>query len=230
MKNVEKNSKIKVFGIISGVLLIIAFGIGRAQAQDHWDSYFQSILVDPPEAFIVSGLQNISENGNGKVAIDLGSGVGHETKLLLQKGYKVIAIDSNPRVYPYMLSQPGISQYKSNLQFIGSKFENINFEKLPRTDLVISSFALPFVSKHHFNRVWQNIVATIKPGGYIIVNLFDSKFSFYNNKYQMTFHSKNEAKALFSNFKIISFREMRSDPLKPGNQNHYYVIVAKKLY
>ena len=45
----------------------------------------------------------------------------------------------------------------------------------------------------------------------------------------MTFHTKNEAKALFTNFKIIEFREVRNDPTKPGTKNHYYVIVAKKL-
>ncbi len=229
MKVVEKTSLICCREIVFILFFTLTFGVGVVNAQNHWDEHFQTILDDPPEQFVVSGLNRIGEKGNGKVAIDLGSSVGHETKLLLQKGYKVIAVDSNAKALDYMMMQTGIRQYKPKLTTINSKFESLNFTKLPQADLVVSSFALPFVSRNKFKRVWQDITANIKPGGHIIVNLFDSSFSFYNNKSNMTFHTKSEAKALFTNFKIIEFREVRNDPLKPGTKNHYYVIVAEKL-
>jgi SAM-dependent methyltransferase len=217
------------FTIVCFLFFIFSFEIQAQSTSHHWDEYFQSQLHSPPEKFIISGLQKISGSGVGKTAIDLGSGVGHETKLLLQKGYKVIAVDGNPRALQYMQLLPGIQKYKPNLTTINTKFEKLIFKKLPQTDLVISSFALPFVPKREFNRVWQDIVASIKPGGYIIVNLFDPRFSFNNSKDQMTFHTKNQALALFANMKIVEFREMRNDPLKGGAANHYYVIIAKKI-
>lgn len=218
------------WGTFLGFILIMLFTAGVAKANNvSQDQFFKNILLDPPEQFVVSGLNKIPNSGHGKIAIDLGASVGHETKLLLQKGYEVIAVDSNARALQFLMLQPGIVKHKSKLKTINAKFEHINYSKLPQSDLIISSFALPFVPKKDFPRVWQNITSSIKPGGYIIINLFDPSYTFYHNQQDMTFHTKNEALALFNNFKIIEFREMRSDPLKPGSDNHYYVIVAKKL-
>jgi SAM-dependent methyltransferase len=226
MKDVENSRLISYLGFF--YIMFFALGISHAQNGSQ-DEYFRSILLNPPEKFVVSGLNKIPNSGSGKIAIDLGSSIGHETKFLLQRGYNVIAVDSNSRALQFMMLQPGMTKLKSKLTTINSTFERLDFSKLPQSDLIISSFALPFINKKDFNRVWNDITSTIKPGGHIIVNLFDPGFTFFNNKYDMTFHTKNEAKALFSNFKILEFREMRNDPLKPGSKNHYYVIVARKL-
>lgn len=218
----------RVSGFIS-LLFILFVGYSSFACANQWDTYFQNQLTEPPEQFIISGLKRIPSAGHGSVAIDLGSGVGHETKLLLDRGYKVFAVDANERALHYMQYLPGISKHKSNLKTINSKFENLNFANLPRADLIISSFALPFVSKGNFHRVWENISNKIKPGGYVIINLFDAKFSFYNNKHNMSFHSKSEALALLKGFKVIEFRTVRSDSEKSNAKSIYYVIVAQKL-
>jgi len=211
-------------------LLAILQHCGICQAnQDQWDTYFASKLRNPPEQFIVSGLREIATSGSGKVAIDLGCGIGHETKLLLQNKYKVIAVDANARALHYMMLLPGMAKYKSNLTTINSSFETLNFSNLPQVDLIISSFALPFVPKQDFKRVWQNVIATIKPGGHIIVNLFDPNYEFYNNKDNMSFHTKSAALALFNDFNIIDFRVVKSASLQQGENNLYYIIIAQKL-
>jgi SAM-dependent methyltransferase len=225
MKVVEKSRLMTLLGFIA--ILFCTVNIAFA---NQWDHYFQSISHKRPEPFIVSGLKKIPDQGNGKIAIDLGASIGHETALLLQKGYKVIAVDSNAYAFKYMLQQPGIAKYQSHLTTINTSFEHLDFSTLPKSDLVISSFALPFVGKSDFNRVWNNIAATVKPGGYVIINLFAPGFTFPNTQKDMTFHTKQEALALFKNFKIIEFREMRNDPRKPGKDKHFYVIIAKKLH
>ncbi|MGD9591496.1 MAG: class I SAM-dependent methyltransferase [Candidatus Berkiella sp.] len=226
MKVVGNNS-LKILSCLMLVLFSsLITSLAKANSEDR---YFQSIMHAPPEEFVVMGLSKIPGNGTNKVALDLGSSIGRETKLLLQKGYHVIAVDNNARALQFMKSQSGISKYKSNLKTVNASFENLDFKKLPKSDLVISSFALPFVPKSQFNRVWQELTASIKPGGHIIVNLFDPIYQFYSNNNEMTFHTKSQAQALFHNFTIIEFKAMRSDPLKPGSKNHYYVIVAKKL-
>lgn len=225
MKGVENNRLIRYFCLS---ILLFTCAITHAQGANNQNEYFRSIKHTPPEKFVVSGLQKIPNNGNGKIAIDLGSSIGQETKYLLKKGYNVIAVDSNAEALNFMKSHI-VSQSASKLKTINAKFERLDFKKLPQSDLIISSFALPFIPKKNFNRVWQDITASIKPGGHIIVNLFDPGFTFVNKKVDMTFHTKKQALALFGNFKIIEFREMRNDPLKPGSKNHYYVIVARKL-
>ncbi|MGD9591155.1 MAG: class I SAM-dependent methyltransferase [Candidatus Berkiella sp.] len=195
-----------------------------------WENYFKSKLNDPPAGFVVSGLQYIDNNHPGKVALDLGAGVGHETMVLLKQGYNVIAVDGEENAFKYMMALPGIQNYRSHLRTIVSDFEKLNFKDIPPTDLVVASFALPFVPAKEFDKVWGNVVNTIKPGGYIIVNLFDSSFSFIEERFRpsMTFHTKEQALSLFKQFNIIYFNEVMNDATKPGTQNHYYVFIAKK--
>jgi SAM-dependent methyltransferase len=203
--------------------------------ENRWETYFKRKVYDPPAGFVVDGVKFIQSNpqgGQGKIAVDLGSGVGHETLFLLKFGYKVIAVDSEEVSFKYMMELPDIQKYSQNLTTIISTFENLNYLTLPPTDLVIASFSLPFVPERDFSKVWLNIVNTIKPGGYIIVNLFDSDFSFFDKRFRpnMTFHTKEKAMELFSQFNIIYFKEVTAEALKPGTQNHYYVFIAKKMH
>ncbi|MCS5711572.1 methyltransferase domain-containing protein [Candidatus Berkiella aquae] len=196
----------------------------------YWEAYFKAKLRDPPTGFIVDGLNAIQQNSPNKIALDLGCGVGHETLQLLQRGYQVVAVDSQAEAFEYMKQQPNILQYQGNLRTIVSTFEKLPFSELPQVDLVIASFALPFMKTQDFNPTWQKIVEKIKPGGYFIGNFFAPDFSFFAEKFRshMTFHSKAEAMALLNGFEIVGFQEVNVPGTKPGTMNHYYVFMGKK--
>lgn len=197
----------------------------------YWEAYFKAKLRDPPAGFVIEGLEAIQQKNPHKVAIDLGCGVGHETLQLLQRGYQVIAIDGQAEAFEYMKQQPNIGPYLGNLRTVVASFEKLNFNELPSADLVVASFALPFMRATDFNSTWQKVVAKIKPGGYFIGNLFAPDFSFFADKFRgsMTFHTKPEALALFHGFEVVGFQEVKAPGTKPGTMNHYYVFVAKKL-
>lgn len=196
----------------------------------YWEAYFKAKLRDPPAGFVVEGLNAIKQNDPHKVAIDLGCGVGHETVQLLQRGYNVVAVDGQAEAFDYLKQQPNIGPYLGHLRTIVSSFEKLNFSELPQADLVVASFALPFMRANDFNNTWQKVVAKIKPGGYFIGNLFAPDFSFFADKFRgsMTFHSKPEALALFNGFEVVGFQEVKAPGTKPGTINHYYVFIAKK--
>lgn len=223
-----------------GILCLI-FGLHLAHAsevapktketsENRWDKYFKRKLFDPPAGFVVEALKVIPRSNQRKIALDLGSGVGHETLLLLKHGYQVIAIDKNETAFKYMFQQPAIQPFQQHVKKIVSPFEKVPFAELPSVDLVVASFSLPFVAKKDFNKVWKDVAQQIKPGGYFIGNVFDEGFSFFDQKFRphMTFHTKEEARNLFQDFDILYFKEVRADSLKKGTQNHYYVIIAKK--
>ncbi|HRE31877.1 MAG TPA: class I SAM-dependent methyltransferase, partial [Candidatus Berkiella sp.] len=73
-------------------------------------------------------------------------------------GYRVVAVDSQAEAFEYMKQQPNILQYQGNLRTIVSTFEKLPFGELPQVDLVIASFALPFMKTQDFNPTWQKIV------------------------------------------------------------------------
>jgi len=200
------------------------------KSNPYWSAYFNKKMHDLPSEFVVAGLKKLSQQGN-KIAIDLGAGVGHETLLLLQKGYNVIAIDGEQNAFEYMNLQPGIQKFHANLRTIVSSFENIDYTTLPAVDLVVASFSLPFVAKKDFETVWTNVVNKIKPGGYFIGNLFDPGFTFFGEKFRpkMSFHTKEQAFNLFNRFTIVEFKEINAPSINDGTYHHYYVIIAKKI-
>lgn len=197
----------------------------------YWDAYFKSKLNDPPAGFVVEALNALQQNNPNKIAIDLGCGVGHETLELLKKGYHVVAIDGQGQAFDYMKQLPNMPQYESHLKTVVSSFEKLNFAELPEADIIVASFALPFMKPEDFNRVWTQVKSKIKPGGYFVGNFFDPDYNFFQAKFRasMTFHSKAQAMALFHGFQIVGFQEVNAPALKAGAMNHYYAFVGKKL-
>lgn len=208
-----------LWGVFSGVY---------AKSNPYWERYFEAKQSDPPAEFVVAGLKQISLP-KGAVAIDLGAGVGHETALLLQRGFYVIAVDGEPKALEWIQKHPHIRQQPSpDLKTVCALFENLDFRTLPSADLVVASFALPFVPRAAFDRVWQSVVRKVKPGGYFIGNFFDAKFAFARRfRPKMSFHTKRDTLDLFSEFELIRFQEIKRIDEK-GKKQHYYAVVAKK--
>lgn len=211
------------------VLLVVFIGLWNFKPNP-WDNYFRKKLNDPPRDFIIKGLQNIPNPNSAEVAIDLGAGVGHETYLLLQKGYNVIAIDNQKAAFDIMLKRPEIMPYKDRLTTYETSFEKIDFQKMPSAGIVIASFALPFCKPEQFNQFWNHVSGQIKPGGYFIGNTFDPGFTAFkgNSRKNMTFHTKAETISLFKEFNVLKFKEVKKPAAQKGLFDHYYEVVAIK--
>jgi tellurite methyltransferase len=212
-------------------LLIVAGGFLYAwAAPNKWDAYFDAKLQEPPRQFIKDALQMLPA-AHGKIyAIDLGAGVGHETLLLLQKGYHVVAVDNQKIAFDYMLKRPEITPYKDHLITKVTAFEGFDFNELPNIDVVVASFSLPFCKKENFDAFWLSLVAKIPSGGYFIGNTFDPGFTAFRDKDRehMTFHAREQTLKLFDDFKIISFKEVKKPANEPGKFDHYYEVIAQK--
>lgn len=120
----KKRKKVTIICSIVFVVLITCCGAWLLKPNP-WDRYFHKKLSDPPRDFIVAQLNTIPIPSSDEVAIDLGSGVGHETYLLLQKGYSVIAIDNQKIAFDMMLKRPEIIPYKDHLKTYEVSFEKI---------------------------------------------------------------------------------------------------------
>ena len=197
---------------------------------NRWESYYINKLNEPAREFIVQALKTIPNPKSGDVALDLGAGVGHETLLLLEKGYNVIALDKQKIAFDFMLKRPEITQYKDHLKTIISSFEDLNFTLLPDLDIVIASFSMPFINPKDFDEFWNHLVEKIKPSGYFIGNTFDPGFTTFNEKDRsvMTFHTKQQTMDLLKKFTILSFKKVKDASKSPGKYTHHYEIIAQK--
>ena len=106
------------------------------------------------------------------IAIDFGAGYeGADTAYLLKKGYQVIAIDQSKEKLQVLGSKKEIYDYSSRLRTIASRFEDLNWVAIPPVDFFIAFLSLSGMQVEDFPKVWKNIVAHIKPGGFFVGDL-----------------------------------------------------------
>jgi len=211
-------------------LIFLVFFIFLMLKPNRWDAYFQKKLNDTPREFVVNSLKSIPNPTPNATAIDFGAGVGHETLLLLQKRYTVLAIDNQKSALKILLNRTDIKPYHNHIKTYESSFEKLNLKNTPKSDIVIASFALPFCNSRKFNQFWHQVRENIKPGGYFIGNTFDPGFTAFEKKdrVNMTFHTKSETIKLFDDFEILTLNEVKKEATTPGKDDHYYEIVARK--
>lgn len=106
--------------------------------------------------------------------------------------------------------------------FIQSDFEEL--KELPKADLILSLFSLPFCNPDKFKDLWVNICNSISDGKYFLGN-FLGKNDEWIFKKNMTFMSLQEIENLFRNFEIITISEKEYDkPTAMGKMKHWDVI------
>lgn len=212
------------------IVAILVVNIILYIKSNRWEGYYINKLNEPAREFIVQALKTIPNPKSGDIALDLGAGVGHETLLLLEKNYNVIALDKQKIAFDFMYKRPEITQYKDRLKTIIASFEDLDFTLLPDLDMVIASFSIPFVNPKNFDDFWTHLVDKIKSNGYFIGNMFDPGFTTFNEKDRsvMSFHTKQQTIGLLKKFTILSFKEVKEAAKDPGKYVHHYEIIAQK--
>ncbi len=99
-------------------------------------------------------------NAEPGLAIDLGCGDGVETRELAERGWQVLAIDSDPGVDDRVRAGLG-QEASSRVETRCATFEALG--ELPRADLVYAGFALPFCDPTRFPYLWADIRGAVRP-------------------------------------------------------------------
>lgn len=182
-------------------------------------------------------LQNVCNYYNKKKLefLDLGCGQGRDSLFMLQKGFKVTAVDS---------SREGIKKIKESIQANNLSISDINllcediktFKIEKNKYTIINAFnSLQFLLKK--NALWliERIKKAVKSKGYIIISGFTTKGSPYKTTTidSRCFFEPQELKKIFSDFKIIFYDEKvildKGHPGKPEPHKHNIVeMIAQK--
>lgn len=163
-----------------------------------------------------------NENSHGKNAIDLGCGAGNDTAFLLEKGYKVIAIDQEEQVREIIKNR---NLNKDNLELIIEDFSKI---EIPMTDLLFANFSLFFV-KNDFNDFIERLLKSINEKGFFVGNFLGKDDDRKVNG--VTTVEKNELMNFFNDFKIFYFSEEKYYFDITSGDNilcHVYTVIAQK--
>ena len=191
-----------------------------------WRDYYETTGARPPRETLVAALDGFArERRDPGFAIDLGCGNGRDTIAMLARGWRVLAIDQEPDAIRLLKDRPDLPE-GGVLETRLGRFEDA---ALPPADLVNSGFALPLVPPPAFARLWQGIVAALKPGGRFSGQLFGINHSWHGDP-SITFHRREEVEALLAPFAVELFREEETDSVTPrGRELHWHLfhIVAR---
>lgn len=201
-----------------------------SQAPDRsagWAAYYQQLRDRPPRRTLLKALDLFGSTPVDALAVDLGCGDGRDIVELLRRGWRVVAVDSEPEALRQLAARnlPGADRITP----INARFEEV---PLPLgVQLVNSSFAMPLCEPEAFRTLWTRIREALPAGGRFSGQWYGVRDSWHGRP-GMTFLTREEAQALLDGLEIEMFEEEEADGVTPrGNPKHWHIfhIVARKL-
>lgn len=188
-----------------------------------WPAYYDRTSARSARPLLLEALGRFKTSG---YAIDLGCGAGLETLELIQQGWRVLAVDSEPTSGERVraLVQP---QDRDRLETLSVTFEEM---ELPPAELIWSGYSLSFCPPAHFDEVWAKILGALKPGGRIACDIFGVRHAWSSNA-DMTFLTANQARESLEGLEVESFVEQDEEGMTAfqGLQHwHAFKIIARK--
>lgn len=191
-----------------------------------WDPYFEYTQFIKDWYWTKCGARLFSTSDQINV-LDAGCGAGPDTKYILYEypNSHVLGIHSVPEAEKYIL--PFLSDNaKSRFTFQCQDLTQYAFPE-QYFDFIVSSNVLSFIDKTDATHIMEKMIASLKPGGVIVLTLFGEKNKIEGT--QSTFTIK-EAKTIFKELNIFSMQdryrlETRKNPPQP---QHNIIIIAQK--
>lgn len=157
--------------------------------------------------------------GEGRQAVELGSGLGIEARFLAGHGWQVLALDQDRAATAALAGEPGISARVADLAAPG---------ELPPHDLLLSCATLSFVRREDFPALWSAIRASLRPGGVLAVDLFGDRDDWAGG--DGTFLTAAEVDELLAGFTVLEREESERDGQAFSGPKHWHVhrVVARR--
>lgn len=188
-----------------------------------WKTYYDKTKSAPPRPLLVKALPFVSEKNS---ALDLGAGALNDAQYLLSEGFEhVTALDSSPIAQEVADTLP-----PEHFLYVISTYENFDFKK-EAYDLINAQYALPFNPPESFDRVFQDIITSLKPCGVFTGQLFGIRDEWNVPNSNKSFHTKEQVENIFSDLEILGFREEEGEkPTAAGPMKHWHVFhfIARK--
>ena len=193
-----------------------------------WDDYYKKIQGRAPRQLLLDALEKF-QSETSLQAIDLGSGDGTETAVLLARGWHALAVDGESAGIKRLMEKvPKDAQgAQAHLQTQVAKFEDVI---LPPADLIHASYSIPFCHPDHFPVLWDKISNALNPGGRFAGQFFGVHDTWADNK-DMTFHTETQVRAMLTQFETEYFHEQDEDGEAASGPKHWHVftVIARKV-
>lgn len=189
-----------------------------------WAGYAEGTAGRPPTKFLEVALDRAGSKGLGRLAIDLGSGAGNETLALLDNGWRVLAVDGEPRAMEILESRVA-DRHVPRLETRIAQFANLD---LPKADLVLASLSLPFAGEA-LPLVMEKALDAVVGGGWFIGVLFGVNDTWASEP-DVAVVERAEIEAWLGSFTDVGIEEEEFDGSSGAGPKHWhwYVVSARR--
>ena len=197
-----------------------------AAAGPDWAAYYRHSLGREPRPLFVKGMAALDAAGVAPgQAVEIGFGDGTETLALLDAGWRVIAVDQAHQAEEVLRPRvPAGAEGRLEVRIASAA----DLE-LPPFDLLYAGFALSFLTPDEFHRFWADVRAVLRPGGYVVVNVFGVRDTWAGDAF-MSFVDRDTVDRMAAGLEVIAIDEEDADGSSFVGDKHWHVfdIVARR--
>lgn len=159
-------------------------------------------------------------SGRGRLAVDLGCGAGNESIALLKMGWRVHAVDAEPRAVEILTERVP----KGLAEMLTTQVSMFHEASLPEADLVFASLSLPFAAE----RLGESVavaVGAVRPGGWFVGVFFGPNDTWASEENVATVEA-DEIETMLDGFRKIGIEESEFDGPSGAGPKHWHWYVA----
>jgi len=196
-----------------------------AADEERFRVYHTAVAGRPPRPTLLRALAAFEAENRTGFAVDLGAGAGRDAVVLLQRGWSLLAIDSDAAALEQLRGRAEVPSGARLVTLPGSFVDTA----WPPADLINASFALPLCPPERFAELWARLRASLLPSGRFAGQLYGERDS-WAGRPGLTVHSRNAARALLAGWTVEMFEEEETDAVTPrGEAKHWHIfhVVAR---
>ena len=195
--------------------------------ETHWPDYY-AVTVDRPAwgTTIDAAERFAAEDAAGippaepRLAVDLGCGAGRDTRELLRRGWRVLAVDREAAAIEAVVAATP-ERDRPRLEGLVADLATV---ELPSCDLVLASVSLQFLTELEYTAVFARITAALGPGGRFAGLLYGDRDEAASDP-AYTCPSPDAIRGHLAGFEIESWFEREEDgKMALGSPHHIYLI------
>jgi len=146
--------------------------------QPDWPAYYAVTVGRPAWRTTIAAADAFARDDGAspavtpsRSAVDLGCGAGRDTRELLRRGWRVLAIDREPTAIEALRA----ATPPDDLARLSTLVADLATVDIPAADLVNASISLPFLDAPAFHATLARAIAAVRPGGRFATMLFGDR-------------------------------------------------------